>query len=94
MVAQEHAAALAELIPFCVHIAGTIYQQVEAYLSSNAPATIYSPDRLDQDLKAHLDALLEAIPPHRIGGGPKHQSPYGLRVDLECGMDSIARGIA
>jgi hypothetical protein len=82
---QEHAAALAELIPFCVNIAGTIYQQVEAYLSSNAPATIYSPDRLDQDLKAHLDALREAIPPIESGADLNTKVPTDFASILNVG---------
>jgi hypothetical protein len=82
---QEQAAVLAELIPFCVQIAGTIYQQVEVYLLANAPTTIYSPSRLDQDLEVHLAALLEAIPPIEFGADLNTKAPADFASILNVG---------
>jgi hypothetical protein len=82
---QERAAVLAELIPFCIQIAGTIYEQVEAYLLANAPTTVYSPLRLDQDLKVHLAALLEAIPPIEFGADLTTKKPADFPSILNVG---------
>lgn len=82
---QESAAALAELIPFFEQIAGTIYQQLEAYLLANASTAIYSPDRLDQDLNAHLGALLEAIPPIEAGTDLNTRVPTDFASILNVG---------
>jgi hypothetical protein len=82
---QEQAAVLAELIPFCERIAGTIYEQVEIYLLANAPTTIYSPSRFDQDLKGHLAALLEAIPPIEFGNDLNTKVPADFASILNVG---------
>ena len=58
---------------------------MEAYLLANAPTTVYSPLRLDQDLKVHLAALLEAIPPIEFGADLTTKKPADFPSILNVG---------
>ena len=65
------AALFAELPNYIVSLVPSIYESVLDHLSNTAPDVVYTADKLDLDLKDHLEALSLALPPiERAEPGP------------------------
>ena len=64
---QDSAAVLSELHDSMPSLVDLVYDQVKSYLQTSAPSILYPPNRLDEDLNQHLEAMLAAIPPMERG---------------------------
>ena len=57
------AAVITESIPYVKAIYPYIFDTVSTYLKNECPTLIYTPEKLNFDLKTHLEALCYLIPP-------------------------------
>jgi len=82
---REQAAVMTELHQSITTIIPVIYQNVEQYLSANAPDTMYSADRYGADLTEHLVAMLAAVPPIEAGQMLTKKAPAEFATILNVG---------
>lgn len=75
-----HAAICTELVPLIEVIAEPFYNEVEKVLQAINPEMVYTPARLEADLRNHLEPLCHLIPPieHRDGGVPQAATLAGI----------------
>jgi hypothetical protein len=76
---------LHESLPFLI---STIHAQAKSHLVAAAPQTIYTPDKYDADLDAHLQPMLAAIPPIESPGTPQ-QVPSHFETILNVGWVTL-----
>lgn len=81
----EDAAAMAELYSLMPTLAEATHAAARDVVSALSPDSIYTPERLDQDLATHLDALLDAIPPIETGANLEAMQPLDLAAILNVG---------
>ncbi len=74
------AAICVELIPLIEVIAGSFYDEAKQVLQSSFPDMLYTPSRLEADLRNHLRPLCHLIPPieHREADIPKAATLAGI----------------
>jgi len=64
---DDQAHVLAELHDFMPRVVPLIFEYVHTYLQDHAPDMIYTVDKYDSDLAAHMQPMLLAIPPIESG---------------------------
>lgn len=83
------AAVLTELHGSIPKVVAVIYSNVKQYMQQNAPEALYTSLRYDQDLKAHLQPMLAAIPPNETGTELSKKVPTEFASILNVGWATL-----
>ncbi len=81
----DKAAVMAELHGAIINIIPVVYQNVEQYLTTNAPDAMYSAVRYNVDLTEHLKPMLAAVPPIEAGPTLTEKAPTEFATILNVG---------
>lgn len=83
------AAVLAELHQSMPNVVSIIYNHVDQFMQNNAQGAIYTTDRFDEDLGAHLEALLAAVPPIEVGDVIDRKTPAAFASIINVGWAAL-----
>ena len=81
----EAAAVMAELYQLMPTLANAVHSSAHQVVTALSPDLVYTPEKLNRDLNAHLGPLLEAIPPIEEGDDLDAMQPMELATILNVG---------